>query len=435
VRLSLAMIVKNEQERLAHSLESVQGLVDEIVVVDTGSTDRTVEIARAHGARVEFFPWGEDFAAARNAALGFCTGEWILVLDADESIDARDHGLLREALEAPGVQGYALWIRNYLRSGAIIGGEGVAQRNDGLYQEGSQFSHHCSRRGLRLFRAQSEPVYRGRIHELAELYFEERSLSVQSLEAVIHHFGKTDWDRDRAKQAGYLQIAKAEAHRCPQEPQAHYNVLQEALMVEDWPAALGAAEAFLRLQGGAPLLVYLGAAKALQGQGRHLEALDYFSPVLAKEPTNAAALGGRGESLWKLGRHTEAQADLLQAMESDPGFTLPFITLAGLLRDQGDIEMARRVLEAGLDQNPRDESLWIHLVGLSARRSPERVAADAWDALQAVPDGGKGIWHQIVIQSLLQRDSLAEAALVLQRGLEAFPGDPELKALEARLGL
>src|SRR5664279_4823041 len=83
-RLSLALIVKNEARCLARCLHSVQGVVSEIVVVDTGSTDDTVRIARECQAKVVDYAWSDDFAAARNFALAQTTGDWILVLDADE---------------------------------------------------------------------------------------------------------------------------------------------------------------------------------------------------------------------------------------------------------------------------------------------------------------------------------------------------------------
>ena len=94
--LSLALIVKNEARCLARCLRSVQGVVNEIVVVDTGSTDETVRIARECQARVVDFPWEDDFAAARNFALAQTTGAWILVLDADE------HASPALAAEIPG---------------------------------------------------------------------------------------------------------------------------------------------------------------------------------------------------------------------------------------------------------------------------------------------------------------------------------------------
>jgi glycosyltransferase involved in cell wall biosynthesis len=89
MKLSLAMIVKNEARCLARCLQSVRGVVDEIVIVDTGSTDDTVKIARESGAKVVHFQWINDFAAARNFALEHTVGDWILVLDADEWADKK----------------------------------------------------------------------------------------------------------------------------------------------------------------------------------------------------------------------------------------------------------------------------------------------------------------------------------------------------------
>ena len=87
-RVSLTMIVRDEQENLPTCLESVRGLFDEIVVLDTGSKDRTIEIARSAGARVFDFVWVDDFAAARNAALARATGDFAFWLDADDLIAA-----------------------------------------------------------------------------------------------------------------------------------------------------------------------------------------------------------------------------------------------------------------------------------------------------------------------------------------------------------
>ncbi|MEG4810857.1 tetratricopeptide repeat protein [Microcoleus sp. F8-D3] len=84
MNLTLCTIVKNEEATLSRTLDSVKGVVDEIVVVDTGSVDRTREIARGYGARVYDFEWCDDFAAARNECLKHARGDWILVLDADE---------------------------------------------------------------------------------------------------------------------------------------------------------------------------------------------------------------------------------------------------------------------------------------------------------------------------------------------------------------
>lgn len=84
--ISVCMIVRNEGTRLARALESVRGLADEIVVTDTGSSDDTVAIAKAHGARVHAFEWNDDFAAARNACAAHARGDWLLWLDGDERV-------------------------------------------------------------------------------------------------------------------------------------------------------------------------------------------------------------------------------------------------------------------------------------------------------------------------------------------------------------
>ena len=92
--ISLCMIVRNEQEVLARCLESVQGAADEIIIVDTGSTDATEEIARRYTERVYFFPWQENFSAARNFSFSKAQKEYCMWMDADDVLEQED----REAL-------------------------------------------------------------------------------------------------------------------------------------------------------------------------------------------------------------------------------------------------------------------------------------------------------------------------------------------------
>ncbi|MFM7676235.1 MAG: glycosyltransferase [Synechococcus sp.] len=99
--LSLSMIVRDEAARLERCLRSVQGFVDEMVVVDTGSSDDTVAIAEACGAVVHRIPWPGDFAPARNQALAWVQGDWVLVLDADEVLRPEARAPLRALLEQP----------------------------------------------------------------------------------------------------------------------------------------------------------------------------------------------------------------------------------------------------------------------------------------------------------------------------------------------
>jgi glycosyltransferase involved in cell wall biosynthesis len=97
-RLTLSMIVKNEEAKLAECLSSVKGIADEIVIVDTGSEDKTKSIAKSFGAQVFDFEWVNDFSKARNFALSKSSGNWILYLDADETLDAKSKNELTKLL-------------------------------------------------------------------------------------------------------------------------------------------------------------------------------------------------------------------------------------------------------------------------------------------------------------------------------------------------
>ena len=137
------MIVKDEAEFIAGCLQSVQGVVDEIIVVDTGSRDDTAAIAQRLGARVFHFPWSDDFAAARNHGLAQCRAEWVLALDADEQLDPAGRHLIRKAVTQRKVDAW------YLRFVNMIDG----QPSGGEVQL------------LRLFRRTPDTRYAGRVHE------------------------------------------------------------------------------------------------------------------------------------------------------------------------------------------------------------------------------------------------------------------------------
>ncbi len=115
------MIVKDEERSLEGCLASVQDVVDEMIVVDTGSTDRTVEIALRFGAKVVPFVWNNDFAAARNESLRHATGTWILYLDADERLAGGQEALLRRLLQTKNTFAYSVIVEgdHYLPSGVV----------------------------------------------------------------------------------------------------------------------------------------------------------------------------------------------------------------------------------------------------------------------------------------------------------------------------
>jgi glycosyltransferase involved in cell wall biosynthesis len=112
-RLSLCMIVKNEEDCIERCLQSVKDIVDEMIIVDTGSTDRTPAICSAFGAKVYDFAWSGSFAAARNYSLEQATGDWILWLDADEEVDSTDGQKLRDILQMDSYDVVLLHLVNY----------------------------------------------------------------------------------------------------------------------------------------------------------------------------------------------------------------------------------------------------------------------------------------------------------------------------------
>lgn len=117
--ISLCMIVKNEEKRLPQALKSAQGQFDEMIVVDTGSTDRTKEIAESFGCRVFDFEWNEDFSAARNFSIEQVTTDWLFILDADEVLAPDAIERFREALPyiTDSIAGIAVTMINLLPHG------------------------------------------------------------------------------------------------------------------------------------------------------------------------------------------------------------------------------------------------------------------------------------------------------------------------------
>lgn len=112
VKISLCMIAKNEEFNIGRCLSSVKGVVDEIIIVDTGSSDETCQIAQSFGAKVQTFNWNDNFSDARNASLELATGDWILVLDADEELAQESKAILREAVLQSDMEGYFIRIEN-----------------------------------------------------------------------------------------------------------------------------------------------------------------------------------------------------------------------------------------------------------------------------------------------------------------------------------
>jgi len=192
-RLSVAMIVRDEQEVLAESIESVRKIADEIVVLDTGSADRTAELAAQLGATVHRTPWANDFSAARNHCLRFVTGCWVLWLDAGERVPARFAADLRSFLDeqANSSLAYSIWIESSPR-------------------EESASAEQCLQ--VRLVPMRADIRFTGRVRET--LTDSLRSAGLQTTEApcrLVRHPRQHETQRLMAKARRDLALANAEA--------------------------------------------------------------------------------------------------------------------------------------------------------------------------------------------------------------------------------
>lgn len=132
--ISLNLIAKDEEGFIEDCLRSVSGVVDEVVVVDTGSSDGTPRIARSLGAQVYPFEWCDDFAAARNHGLKHCRGDWILTLDADEALDPKTKNEIRRSIARRKVDLWYLRVLNLFPDGSPGGKSGSEVRLARLYR-------------------------------------------------------------------------------------------------------------------------------------------------------------------------------------------------------------------------------------------------------------------------------------------------------------
>jgi len=196
VTISLVMIVKNEEENLSRCLESIYSYVDEIIIVDTGSTDCTMDVAKRFGAKVYEFEWINDFSAARNYALEKSTSDWNIVLDADEYISSNIDNLRQFIADNKNKQVIGKLLIN---SKTVLNNEQKNTRSS---------VSRVLPRGV---------YYTGRIHEQVNSFFPRMDIGIEILHDGYLHSNKTDrnlplllLELEENKKDGYIlyQIAK-----------------------------------------------------------------------------------------------------------------------------------------------------------------------------------------------------------------------------------
>ncbi len=369
--ISLCMIVKNEEQFLEQCLRSVQGLVDEIIIVDTGSIDRTKEIAARFTQKVYEFIWCDDFAVARNISLQHASGDWILVLDADEALAERDHLAIRElvASAATTVSGFILMQRNYFKSMEDLSYGSFSQINVSaaggelgfIPAKGDSYAESATSIGwlptpiVRLFRREPAALFSGRVHEDVS-----SSLSGQILRTTlpIHHYGKMNpetwkrkWDlyqRLGEKKAGeqedyyaYFELGrqylagKIEAGG-PALDQAKvmfekslalndsfwlswFNLGSIHLIQDDLDSARACLEKARQLNPQAPQ-IYLNLGVTYVRQKKYQTAVDLFCRGLQLNPQRADLYKNLGLCYLEMGQERDAVLVLRKAVELNPEY-------------------------------------------------------------------------------------------------------------------
>lgn len=218
--ISLCMICRNEEKTIFRCLHHVADFVDEMVIVDTGSTDRTVERARCFTDQILDFPWVDDFSAARNFGLSRARGEWILILDADEVIYEAELAALRELVRGGGLTGVVLDLHQF-----EVNYDRIAFDDDIPWPS---IETRVDPK-LLLVRNTGSLRFVGRIHESLD----SSRPADRDIRPHLKFAHYRDRNTKRAKQDYYMSLEEEAFMSEPRNSNAHYNAL-ETYVLRGW---------------------------------------------------------------------------------------------------------------------------------------------------------------------------------------------------------
>jgi len=350
VKLSLCMIVKDEATMLPEFLTRVRGLWDELVVVDTGSTDSTVQLLEAEGARVLHKPWRQDFAEARNFSIEAATGDWIIFLDPDEYVLPAFIDQVEAAMANAAAGAATVLMQD--------------QREDGHVQEA---------RLIRMFRRYPDVHFRHAIHEdVAETLLPRLRSSghaIVHLEApIVHHGYRKDVAKARNKKERDTSIIEATLQREPDDLYLHFKLLEQARFWADERLLCTAAAAALGAWNRAPdsaLNFWAGELAVMIVEGTHANdwerALDLLLTLAQRVPNSPAIAHRKGELMELLNRLGEAKIAFETAIsEQGPAINIqlngvrPRMGLVRIAIARQDMAAARDHLQIAYQLAPND---------------------------------------------------------------------------------
>lgn len=218
-KITLCMIVKNEDTFLEKCLSSVQDFVEEIIIIDTGSTDGTIDIANKFHAKIYHYQWNDHFANARNESLAKATSDWILWLDADECLDIQDSETYKETLKNKKANILFLPMTNF-----------IGERLDAQNQEA--YVHYQPR----LFRNHQGIQFINRIHETLD--GDPSKMTTDILDLPILHYGYIDEvTKKKDKSTRNKKILQLEAKKKTHSPWVDYHLASEYYRHKDYNQA------------------------------------------------------------------------------------------------------------------------------------------------------------------------------------------------------
>lgn len=311
--VSLCMIVKNEEKNLAQCLASLKPVAHEIIVVDTGSTDRTVDIATVFGAKVSYFTWNGNFSEARNCSLDAAHGKWVMVVDADEILSPLDHDCFRQTVYASGENTicWSVLTRNYTR----LHPEGWIANNGSYPREEQAKGWHPSHK-VRLFPNIPQLRFAGDVHEMVDQAAQRFGYLIQQAPFVIHHYGGLTGvpTENREKKEVYYAMGKQKLAEHPDDLPAIGELAVQAAELERYEEAIELWNRFLTVAPDAVVALF-NKGFCLMRLNLFTEALDVARRVLEREPHHKEAAFNFGVCALYAGDPHEAIARLEPILE------------------------------------------------------------------------------------------------------------------------
>ena len=410
--VSLCMIVKNEAHCLARCLFHTKPMVDEMIIVDTGSTDQTVDIAKCFGAIVHHHNWNDDFSEARNVSLSHATGKWVLVLDADELISPSDRSRLSDTIRRPdpAFAAYRFETRNYIDD---VGIEGW-QQNDGRYEEEEVALGWYPSRKVRLFPNDNRIRFANRVHELVEPSLREIGCPIYDCDVPVHHYGKLAQQTDIQKKRAYFQLGLKKSQEQSGEG---YALVELAIQAGEIGAYGKAIELWNQVLQEVPNLpqAHFNLSYAFIQLGRYREGLEAAINAIKLDPTLKEALLNKSLCQIRLGDSKTVVSDLERFLNTFPAhpMAMGLLAVSYLLTKRSDrgLEIFGQLADKGFDcQN--------YVLEHARKLSSTGRSGDAITLLMAIDDApyGSAASHALLASLMDVQVSSTELSIAILDG-------------------